>query len=132
MQVPSPTCFADVRTVNGKVHATYEDACRDRGLLTDDETWNLTMDEAALMYSPAQVRSVFAQLLAYAEVSDPLKFYNNHISQMAEDFRKEHDLAGATKADEKRVVEDIERHLVSMQTSLRNFSSLARLLPQHD
>ena len=132
LEVPSPTCYQDLRTVNGAVHATYEDACRARGMLTDDKTWNLTMDEAELMYSPQQVRSVFAQILAYGEISNPLELYLNHIRQMSEDFRKEHDSEEATEDDRRKVLDDIERHLVGMQTSLRDFASLAVLLPNED
>ncbi|KAF8111952.1 hypothetical protein N665_0070s0022, partial [Sinapis alba] len=38
-KVRGPTCYADIRTVNGIVHPSYEDACYERGLLDNDKEY---------------------------------------------------------------------------------------------
>ena len=128
LRVPNPTCYEDLRTVAGCTYNTFEETCRALGLLTDDETWKLTMDEAVSIYHPSYVRSVFALILAYGEVSDPLKLYSDYARQMAEDFRQKHDSPAATFEDLRNVLDDIERHLNMMQMSLYDFQSMHRLL----
>ncbi|XP_076952024.1 uncharacterized protein LOC143625625 [Bidens hawaiensis] len=44
--VRGPTCFEDIRTVDGEVCATYRDACYKRGLLDDDNEYIDAIEEA--------------------------------------------------------------------------------------
>ena len=55
LRVPNPTCYADLRTVNGTIHAQFSDACQAMGLLADDETWDATLKETKYYYTPKQV-----------------------------------------------------------------------------
>ncbi|XP_076946680.1 uncharacterized protein LOC143618268 [Bidens hawaiensis] len=45
-KVRGPTCFEDIRTVDGEVCATYRDACYKRGLLDDDNEYIDAIEEA--------------------------------------------------------------------------------------
>ena len=70
--VPNPTSFEDLRCYNGILYNTFQDACVARGLLSTDDLWYNTMDEAIRIHPPVVARNIFSQILAFGEVSDPL------------------------------------------------------------
>ncbi|CAH2240058.1 jg7401 [Pararge aegeria aegeria] len=43
VNVPGPTSFEFLRTVNGRVFNKYQDACRELQLLEDDNYWDLRL-----------------------------------------------------------------------------------------
>ncbi|GFQ97130.1 uncharacterized protein TNCT_140451, partial [Trichonephila clavata] len=63
VNVPGPTSFEFLRTVNGRVFNTYQDACRELQLLEDDNHWDLTLADAALTSTPNNIRQLFAIIL---------------------------------------------------------------------
>ncbi|XP_010490026.1 PREDICTED: uncharacterized protein LOC104767743 [Camelina sativa] len=65
--VRGPTCFEDIRTVNGFIHKTYRDACYAAGLLDSDLEWRDAMGEASNWATAAQLRRLFVTLLIYCE-----------------------------------------------------------------
>ena len=89
--VPGATCWGDLRTVRddeGRTHMydTFEEACRQRGLLRDDRQWEMAMEEAKVAESPARMRQIFAQLLLYNQVDDPQALWDTFKVDMSEDF----------------------------------------------
>ena len=46
MIVKGAMSYADIRTYNGIVYETFKEACAARGLLTDDNEWYKTFEEA--------------------------------------------------------------------------------------
>ncbi|XP_064647485.1 uncharacterized protein LOC135500168 [Lineus longissimus] len=84
--VTEATSFEALRTVDQDTFDTYRDACRQRGLLEDDQQWNATMEDAVLCQSPAQIRNLFALLLHLCELSDPKAIWDQHKEAMAEDY----------------------------------------------
>ena len=73
--VKGPTCFENIRTVNGVVHPTFKAACYALGLLDDDKEWHDCLQEASLWGSNQQLRELFATMLLYCEVVDPLQLW---------------------------------------------------------
>ncbi|GBP76086.1 hypothetical protein EVAR_46954_1 [Eumeta japonica] len=63
VNVPGPTSFQYLRTVNGILYDTYHDACRESHLLEDDNHWDITLANAALSSSPHQIHQLFIILL---------------------------------------------------------------------
>ncbi len=61
--VRRPTSFEALRTVNGRICATFHEACQLHGLLEDDQQWDTTMSEAVAAQSPARLRNLFALIL---------------------------------------------------------------------
>ncbi|XP_065835787.1 uncharacterized protein [Oscarella lobularis] len=86
LHVRGPTCFADLRTVDGAVFDTYAEACRERGLLTDDRHWHLALTEATVTDRPHKIRDMFAIMLHMCEISDPPDLWERHKEAMAQDY----------------------------------------------
>lgn len=60
------------------VHSTYKSACRARGLLEDDANWDKSLNEAAVSHSPQKMRQLFAVLLVFIHLDDPLSLWEKH------------------------------------------------------
>ena len=69
--VRGPKSFEDIRTVNGVVHPTFQAACKDLGLLDDDEEWRACFEESAVFSSGRALRVLFTTALIYGPISDP-------------------------------------------------------------
>ena len=85
-EVKGPTSFDFLKTVDGVSCSTYHDACLKLGLLANDSQWSSTIEEAAISRSPKALRCLFAMLLFYCEVSDPLTLWNNFKNELSQDF----------------------------------------------
>jgi hypothetical protein len=46
--VKSATSYEHLRTVDGRKHGTFKDACIAMGLLADDNEWDQTLEEASV------------------------------------------------------------------------------------
>ncbi|GJW69018.1 DNA helicase [Tanacetum coccineum] len=75
----------EVRTVNGQILPTYRAACEVLGLLGDDREWDIALEESAVSASYAQLRTLFAQILIYCDVSDPPKLWRKHWEAMQDE-----------------------------------------------
>jgi hypothetical protein len=84
--VPGAKGFEDLRTVNGVVHPTFQAACQARGLLADDAEWRTCMEEAAGFAPANRLRALFATLLAFNDVADPLQLWNDFKNEMCDDL----------------------------------------------
>ena len=56
------------------------------GLLDDDKEWDIALQEASVSATPAQLRSLFAHILIYCEVAEPLQLWERHWERMADDI----------------------------------------------
>ncbi|XP_076881485.1 uncharacterized protein LOC143529609 [Bidens hawaiensis] len=70
-KVRDPTCFEDIRTVDGEVCATYRDACYKRDILDDDKEYIEAIEEASHTASGYYLRSLFATMLITYSLSRP-------------------------------------------------------------
>ena len=85
-KVKGATSFSALRTVNGHECETYREACQTLGLLQSDNHWRLTLEEACESRMPGSIRHLFAILLSFCEVSNPLGLWEAFKEQMAEDY----------------------------------------------
>jgi hypothetical protein len=83
--VPSPTSWEDLRTVDGVLHPTFQDACAARGLLATDEEWDRCLDEAGLIKTGHQLRQLFAAILLNNSPLDPLGLFERHFPNLSDD-----------------------------------------------
>ncbi|GJW16112.1 DNA helicase, partial [Tanacetum coccineum] len=72
------TSFEDIRTVNHKVQGTFRSACDALGLLGDDKEWDTALEEAFFSSTASELRSLFAQILIFCDVLDPLKLWKKY------------------------------------------------------
>ena len=90
-EVRGPICFNDLKKVSGVFHPTYQSACRALGLLEDDTHWDRTLEKAAISDSPYKLRELFAVMLVFCQLADPLKLWENHRDSLSEDIKRQVD-----------------------------------------
>lgn len=88
-----PTSFENLRSVDEQTRATFREACEMRGLLENDNHWNMTMDEAVLCRSAAKIRELFAILVCTCGLSNSLQMWEKYKDALSEDIA--HRLQGA-------------------------------------
>ncbi|GFV59955.1 ATP-dependent DNA helicase [Trichonephila clavipes] len=86
VNVPGPTSFEFLRTVNGRVFNTYQDACRELQLLEDDNHWDLTLADAALTSTQNNIRQLFAIILTTCYPSQAQTLWEKYKNCMTEDI----------------------------------------------
>lgn len=86
--VPGATSFEDLRTVDGVVCPTFQAACLARGLLEDDNEWELCLEEAAVMQTGHQLRQLFATILKEnSPLRDPVALWDRFKQNICDDVR---------------------------------------------
>ena len=111
--------FADLRTFSepgepdamNVTYGTYEEACRARGLLLDDNEWHRTLEDVCNYAMPGQIRDLFVTLLANCDVGNPRALWDSFKEHMSEDFVFDHDLA--PELAEQYALRDINSSLLS-------------------
>lgn len=61
-------------------------ACEKLGLLGDDKEWTYAFTEASVSASSKELRSLFAHLLIFCEISNPLTFWTQQWHKMSDDI----------------------------------------------
>ncbi len=70
--VKGATSYEHLRTVDGTKHDTFKDACIAMGLLADNNEWHQALEEVGLWASWRQLRDMFASMLMFCEVTNPI------------------------------------------------------------
>jgi len=78
--------FQHLRTVNGVIFQTYQDACKKLGLLEEDEHWQNTMLDAVMSEPATKLRELFTIILIFCQPSDPLELWNKFRNDLCEDI----------------------------------------------
>ncbi|XP_074352765.1 uncharacterized protein LOC141691914 [Apium graveolens] len=86
MHIKGATSYQDLKTVNGFVHNSFQEACDALGLLKDDRQWDVAMLENVVHAMPHQLRQLFVHILSNNQVADPLKLWEKHWESMYEDI----------------------------------------------
>ncbi|GJX35011.1 DNA helicase [Tanacetum coccineum] len=76
----------EVRTVNGQMLPTFRAACEALGLLGDDKEWDIALEESTASTTSKEIRVLFAQILIYCDVADPVKLWAKHWEAMQDDI----------------------------------------------
>lgn len=71
------TSYTSIRTVNGKVHNTFQEASYALGLLDDDREFIDAITEASEIASRNQLRRLFVTLLVMNTMSKPFSVWNS-------------------------------------------------------
>jgi hypothetical protein len=71
------TSYESIRTVNGKVFKTFQQACAEMGLLKDDGEFKDAITEAYITATGWELRNLFVRLLNMNTMSNPLDVWNS-------------------------------------------------------
>ena len=81
--------FIELRTVQGRVHGSYLNACNALGLLDDDEEWEKCLQEVEVESTPARLRRIFATIISFNTPSDVPKLLIDFTDKMGQDVANE-------------------------------------------
>lgn len=83
--------FTAARTVDATIHPTFQDAARAKGLFSDHSESSLTLAEAVeCLYTPRQLRALFADLLVNDCMEFPLQTWETFAYPASYDFYLRH------------------------------------------
>ena len=85
-RVRGPKSFQCLRTVDGTVYPTFQEACKQNGFLNDDEEWHEVLKEAAKAGFPPQIRQLFVHIIVNCPVSDVRHLWGSHYQHMIDDI----------------------------------------------
>ena len=119
------TSFEDMRTLeNGRVCETYQEACRELGLLRDDNEWQQVLEEAAGTQLSTRLRELYVVILMFCQPSNPRSLFDEFWQTWTDDY----ELLGrrrGTVLDENQLrtmlLLDLELRLQSFEKELANF-----------
>uniref|UniRef100_A0A4Y0BJ30 Helitron_like_N domain-containing protein n=1 Tax=Anopheles funestus TaxID=62324 RepID=A0A4Y0BJ30_ANOFN len=105
-----PTSFENLRTVDGTVYATFQQAAIREGLLQDDSEWERALQEAATFQMPSQFRHFFALILSAGMPQEPRKLWDKYAELLCEDFHfHNRDRYTSQQSDLNTLLIDVER-----------------------
>ena len=119
------TSFEDMRTLeNGTVCETYQEVCRELGLLRDDQEWQQVLEEAAGTQLPAQLRELYVVILMFCQPSNPCSLFDEFWNTWTDDYELLGRRRGTLLDDNQlktMVLLDLELRLQSFEKELANF-----------
>ncbi|XP_021740112.1 uncharacterized protein LOC110706503 [Chenopodium quinoa] len=115
----SPKSFEDLRTVNGHLYPTFQEASIKLGIIEDDDATELTLSEACETHMPAALRRLFATVLIFCQSSDPAALWEKYYPFLGEDFS--HKFPQQLQKVQQLTVRAIEQHLEAMGKLLAFF-----------
>ncbi|XP_046972349.1 ATP-dependent DNA helicase pif1-like [Vanessa cardui] len=80
--------------LNNRELSNFREACEERGLLENDNHWDITLEEAVQCKSAPKVRELFAILIATCALSNPQELWEKYKNDMIDDILhrlQEHD-----------------------------------------
>jgi hypothetical protein len=112
LHVKGATSFEDLRTVDGMCQATYKEAAKKKGLLSDDEIWEETIAEASMIKMPKQLRQVFALVCVYGSPASATEIWTKYLSSFVEDFSRYPGHKDGCKYCEDLALEDLQETFI--------------------
>ncbi|XP_071695262.1 uncharacterized protein [Rutidosis leptorrhynchoides] len=88
-KVSGPTCFEDIRTVDGKVHDSFKEACYALGLLNDDKEYIASIKETHTWASEHYCRGLFVSLITSDSIACPDRVWKETCDLLSDDLKHE-------------------------------------------
>lgn len=126
LHVRGAKSFKEIRTHDGIEYPTFKECAAAAGLLDSDELWIDTMNDSATFNMPAQMRDVFAYILVYANVTDPLGLFTQFKNEMSLDYNKNYNMDDALNLS----LRDISEVLQINGVSLGNYNLPDPVIPK--
>ena len=87
MTVKGPKSFDDLKTVNGSICESFHESCLRRGLLKDDNEWDMCLRDAAEIKTGSQLRHLFTTILLFCTPSEPHLLWQSFRAKICDDLR---------------------------------------------
>nr|GEW13016.1 DNA helicase [Tanacetum cinerariifolium] len=71
---------------NRKVHGIFRSACDALGLFGDEKEWDTALEEACFSSTTSELISLFAHILIFCDVPDPLELWKKYWPQMSDNI----------------------------------------------
>ena len=110
-RVQGPTCYEDLRIVNGEKHETYAAACIARGICEDHTEVDKILHKSASITFGPKLREVFGNILMFVLQQGHLEFWERHKELISEDVRRHADLEDTDENIHNRVLLEIQEHV---------------------
>ncbi|XP_076893887.1 uncharacterized protein LOC143546016 [Bidens hawaiensis] len=128
-KVKGPQSFEDIRTVNGKLHETFRDACFELGLLDDDSEYIEAIKEVSHSGTGFYIRSLFVTMLTSHSLSRPDVVWNNTWELLSDGilYNQRRMLNSPALPDEEiknLTLCEIEKILLRNANTLKNFETM--------
>ncbi|CAN7080162.1 unnamed protein product [Brassica oleracea var. botrytis] len=130
-KVKGPTCYEDIRTVDGITYPTHKEACYALGLLDDDKEYIEAIKEASQWGSGVYLRRIFVYLLASESLSqtehvwsETWHLLSDDILHMQRAILQRPGLEMSNDQLKNQTLLEIEKQLRSSGNTLENFSSM--------
>lgn len=118
------TSFQNLMTVNGLPRSSYQEVCRELGLLQDDSEWDKALTESAVTENCPALREFFIIILLFCEPADEKTLFENHFMEWVDDIKSAASKKGMTLTVEQLrtlVLLDLEAKLQSREKELVDF-----------
>ncbi|XP_073156638.1 uncharacterized protein [Henckelia pumila] len=123
MHIRKPTSFRDLRTINGKTFITFREAAQTLGLIEDDSTADMCIQEAASYLMPAALRQLFVTVLVYCNPKNPKQLWLKFENFQSQDFEQNKNLT--PYVIRRKVLDILADYLYSMGKRLDDFFSVS-------
>ena len=111
-KVPGPTCFNDLKMVDGHLHNSYAEACVALGIVEDDVEMDKVLEEATnVLISGSAVREVFANILIFVLRSKYKEFFERNSKLLCQDLMKQQKVSEPDDEMINIVLLDIQKHV---------------------
>ncbi|XP_048604781.1 uncharacterized protein LOC125582235 [Brassica napus] len=131
--VRGPTSYEDIRTVDGVLYHTYEDACYALGLMDDDKEFIEAIKDASDCSSATYARKLFARMLVSKSLSQPHVVWEATWEYLTDDIlykkRRETgrpDMNLTIEQIKNIALTEIENHLLSNGRSLKKWPHMPK------
>ncbi|CAH1420695.1 unnamed protein product [Lactuca virosa] len=84
-KIKGPTCYEDIKKINGIVHDSYKDACYALGLLDDDREYISSINETHHWATASFCRSLFVMLITSDSLSSPAHVFEETYQCLSDD-----------------------------------------------
>ena len=75
-----------MQTLNGELCDSYKAVCSALGISQDSEKWENVLSEAFSSLTGQRARSLFATMLVFCELPEPLELFDKFVDILADDF----------------------------------------------
>ena len=113
-----------MKTIEGISYETYQEVCRELGLLSDDHEWVQVISDAAVTKMCPQIRALYVVILMFCSPGNGAKLFDDFWPDWTDDFKHRGEQRGYTITEDqlKTMVRlDLQIRLQSYDKDLQDF-----------
>ena len=110
--IKGATSFADLRTYEGVVYSTNQEACQARGLLQNDTEWKDCLEDARHMQTGSALQSLFATILKDCQPAQPFVLWEQFKEYLCDDIKYRLQTSGILADPRQDQIEDYGLYLI--------------------